>query len=112
MMPTPAAANIEKIHVTRTPGVCGGKPCIAGTRIRVWDVAVHTLGGAAPEGIADLFPQLTLTDVHAALAYFYDNRGEIERQVADDERFVEEMRQKLGPGPLQKLLDDERKPGT
>lgn len=108
-MSTSAAANIEKVHVTRTPGVCGGKPCIAGTRIRVWDVATHTLGGASPEEIVEVFPGLSLADVHAALAYFYDHREEIERQVSQDDQLVEETRRTLGPGPLEQLLEEERK---
>ena len=39
MSPTPIAPPRQ--HVSSTPGVCGGKPCIAGTRIRVWDIAVR-----------------------------------------------------------------------
>ena len=34
------ATLIEKFHITRTPGVCGGKACIAGHRIRVQDIYV------------------------------------------------------------------------
>ena len=47
------------------------------------------------------YPSLTLADVHAALAYFYDNRAEIEKTAAEDEQFAEEMHHKLGPGPLE-----------
>jgi len=51
---------IEKIHVTLTPGVCGGKPCIAGTRIRVLDIYVwNELQGMGPDEIIRDFPQLT-----------------------------------------------------
>jgi len=32
--------TIQK-HIESREGVCGGKPCIAGTRIRVWDIYVH-----------------------------------------------------------------------
>jgi uncharacterized protein (DUF433 family) len=28
------AVNVSKEHITKTPGVCGGKACIAGHRIR------------------------------------------------------------------------------
>ena len=56
-------------HIEMDPAKCGGKPCIAGTRIRVWDIHVwHNLRGQSPEQIITEFPQLSLADVHAALA--------------------------------------------
>jgi len=68
---------------------CGGRPCIAGTRIRVQDVACdHELHGLTPEQIAREYPQVTLAQVHAALAYYFDHRGEIQRQIGEDEQFV------------------------
>ncbi len=51
-------------------------------------------------------PVLTLADVHAALAYFYDNRDEVERAAADDLRFVENLRGQIGPVLEQKLADE------
>jgi uncharacterized protein (DUF433 family) len=94
----------SKQHVSSTPGVCGGKPCIAGTRIRVWDIASLAQSGHSPDEILTHFPSLTLADVHAALAYYYDNRDEIERTAAEDERFAQDLRRKLGPGPLEQKL--------
>jgi len=90
-----------KVHVVRTPGVCGGKPCIAGMRIRVWDVACLAQSGQSPDEILALYPSLTLADVHAALAYYYDNQGEIDKTAAEDEAMAEELHRKLGPGPLE-----------
>ena len=74
-------------HIESKPGVCGGKPCVAGTRIRVQDIFVwHEMQGKTPDEIVSDFPQLTLADVHAALAYYWDHREEIHRQMkeADD----------------------------
>ncbi len=68
---------------------CGGRPCIAGTRIRVQDIACdHELHGLTPEQIAREYPQVTLAQVHAALAYYFDHRGEIQAQIRQDERLV------------------------
>jgi uncharacterized protein (DUF433 family) len=104
MPPTPA--SIEKVHVTRIPGVCGGKPCIAGTRIRVWDVFVwHELEGKTPAEIVSLFPQLTLADVHAAMAYFWDHETEIRAGIARGETFAEELRRRQGPSKMDRFLD-------
>lgn len=38
--------------------------------------------GLAPEELVERFPHLTLAQVHDALAYYYDNRQEVEADVA------------------------------
>lgn len=39
---------VERKHISKTPGVCGGRACIAGHRIRVMDiVAMHELRDVA-----------------------------------------------------------------
>lgn len=84
-------------HIEIDPDKCGGKPCVAGTRIRVWDIHVwHNLRGQSPEEIIAQFPQLSLADVHAALAYYLDNRDEIQRQAKEDEEYVARMKQAQG----------------
>jgi len=105
MSSTPVAP--PKVHITSTPGVCGGKPCIAGTRIRVWDVASLSQGGQSPDEILAQYPSLTLADVYAALAYYYDNQAELDRLAAEDERFAGELRRALGPGPLEQELSEQ-----
>ncbi|MDP6504360.1 MAG: DUF433 domain-containing protein [Planctomycetota bacterium] len=80
-------------HIESNPKVCGGKPCIAGTRIRVQDIYIwHEHQGLCPDEIVSKFPHLTLADVHSALAYYWDNRDEINRQMKDSETFVESMK--------------------
>ena len=84
-------------HIEINPNKCGGKPCIAGTRIRVWDIHVwHNLRGQSPEQIVAEFPQLSLADVYAALAYYFDHREEIQRQAKQDEEFVAQLKQAQG----------------
>ena len=81
-------------HIVSTPGTCGGKPRIAGSRIRVQDVVVwHEAWGLSPEEIVTDFPQLTLAQVHAALAYYYDHREEIRQHMQDAEALVEAFKQ-------------------
>ncbi len=59
-------------HIEITPNKCGGKPCIAGTRIRVWDVYVlHERLGKTPDEILNEYPDISLADVHAALALLF-----------------------------------------
>lgn len=80
-------------HIESRSKVCGGKPRIAGTRIRVQDIYLwHEHQGMSPDEIVSEFPHLTLADVHAALAYYWDNREEIGRQMKESEAFVESMK--------------------
>ncbi len=51
------------------PGICGGRPVIKGTRVRVSDVLEMLAGGATGAEIAADFPYVSEEDVRAALAY-------------------------------------------
>ena len=56
-------------RITIDPNVCGGKPCIRGTRINIAVILDGLAEGLTPEQILDHYPQLTLDDLHGALAY-------------------------------------------
>jgi uncharacterized protein (DUF433 family) len=72
-------SSVFQRHITKTPGVCGGRACIASRRIRVVDIVVwHEQRGYSPDEIVDMFPDITLADVYAALTYYFDNQKEIE----------------------------------
>ncbi|MGH7201969.1 MAG: DUF433 domain-containing protein [Planctomycetaceae bacterium] len=72
-------------HITKTPGVCGGRPCVAGHRVRVQDIVIcYEWQGMSPEEICDQFPPLTIAQVHAALAYYFDHRQEILDEIEAD----------------------------
>jgi uncharacterized protein (DUF433 family) len=103
---TPTVSPAEHIEVT--PGTCGGKPRIAGTRIRVQDVVVwHERLSLSADEIVSRYPHLTLAGVYAALAYYHDHREQIEAQMEQGQTLVEEMRQ-LYPSKLKaKLVADE-----
>ncbi len=80
-------------HIESRTGVRGGKPCIAGTRIRVQDIWTwHELQGLTPEEIVTQFPQVSLADVHAALTYYHDHREEIQRQIKESKDLVNTLR--------------------
>jgi uncharacterized protein (DUF433 family) len=101
-----------KSHIASTPGVCGGRPCIAGSRIRVQDIYIwHEQQGQSPDEIVANFPQLGLADVYAALAYFWDNREAILQNMQEESRMVEEMKQKI-PSKLQKKLKAKKTDGN
>jgi uncharacterized protein (DUF433 family) len=56
-------------RITSDPAVCGGKPCIQGTRIPIAIILDGLAEGLMPEQLVDHYPQLTIEDIHAALAY-------------------------------------------
>lgn len=65
------AADYSKI-ITIEPGKRSGKPCIRGLRITVYDVLEYLASGMTPEEIAADFPDLTLADIRACLAFAAD----------------------------------------
>ena len=91
-------------HIEISPGVCGGRPRIAGHRIRVQDVvAWHEQLGLSPDEIVSRYPQLTLGDVYAALAYYYDHRNEIRRSMEEDNDLANAMKVATPSKLLRKL---------
>lgn len=71
--------------LTTSPEIRGGRPCIRGTGISVHRVAIlHNLGHS-PEDIVRKYEHLTIAGVHAALAYYFANKQEIDGEVASDE---------------------------
>ena len=58
---------LDRISVN--PAVCAGKPCIKGTRIYIAIILDALAEGLTAEQVIDHYPQLTLDDIHASLAY-------------------------------------------
>jgi uncharacterized protein (DUF433 family) len=104
-------------HIVITPGICGGRPRIAGHRITVQHVVLwHERGGLGPDEIVARYPTLTLADIYAALTYYWDHRDEVLAQVRADEEFAEQLKAS-SRSPLQDKLrqrngkDDPLPPG-
>lgn len=68
---TIGAMNYKDI-ITIEPGKRGGKPCIRGMRITVYDVLEYLASGMTPQEILDDFPYLTEEDIRACLSYAAD----------------------------------------
>jgi uncharacterized protein (DUF433 family) len=94
-------------RITTSPDVCGGKACIAGHRVRVLDVLVwHEHQGMTPDEIVSHVPTLTLADVHAALAYYFDHLDEIQQEMRDERSRAEEFH-RSHPSQLEAKLRQE-----
>ena len=66
------------------------KACVAGHRIRVIDIMIrHERFGESADEIVAQFPGITHSDVYAALAYYYDNREEIDEEIQQESKIVE-----------------------
>lgn len=63
--------------LTIEPGKRGGKPCIRGMRITVYDVLSYLGVGMMPEEILTDFPYLTVDDIRACLSYAVDREAMI-----------------------------------
>jgi uncharacterized protein (DUF433 family) len=79
-------------HIELTPDTAGGRPRIRGRRITVQDIAIwHERLGKTADEIASEY-DLTLADVHAALAYYFDHREDIDARMVEDRAFAEALR--------------------
>src|SRR5260370_27176155 len=94
-------------YIVATPGTLGGKARIAGRRISIEDIAIWhlRLGKTVDEICAEY--DLSLAEVHAALAYYYDHRDEIERQINEGDAFLKALRDS-SPSKLAKRLAERR----
>jgi uncharacterized protein (DUF433 family) len=62
-------------YITIEPGKRGGKPCIRGLRITVYDVLDYLASDMSEAEILDDFPDLTREDIKACLAFAADSSG-------------------------------------
>jgi uncharacterized protein (DUF433 family) len=94
----------QKTHIDTTPDVCGGKPRIAATRIKVSQIVLLTELGESPDTIVGKYPHLSLADVYSALAYYHDFREQIDAEIQADIDREQQARAASGPGPLERYL--------
>ena len=67
-------------HIVKAQGVCGGQAVIEGTRIAVWHIVgyYYKVGMSVEEILAE-WDYLTPAQVFSALAYYHDNKDEIDK---------------------------------
>jgi uncharacterized protein (DUF433 family) len=75
--------------IEATPGVYGGRPCLAGTRMPILQIAVLTSDGVPPSEIARRW-ELDLAKVHAGIAYYLANKEAIDRELDEETRLHHE----------------------
>lgn len=79
--------------IDQTPGVRGGRPCVAGTGVSVHRVAQWHNMGLIPEEIARKISHLSLAQVHAALAFYHANQAAIDADLEAEALEAERVEQ-------------------
>ena len=84
--------TIESINlIYRDPAVRGGRPCIVGTDLRILDIIISKIfAERTPDELAQDY-DLSMAEVHAALAYYYCNKDEIDSDIRDDFKRSDEL---------------------
>lgn len=71
--------------IVKTPGICGGRARIDGTRIPVWSLEVYRQQGAPDVEILENFPTLNAKSLAAAWTYAEAHKSEIAGDIKDQE---------------------------
>ena len=95
------AKQVSYPHITSNPDIAGGVPVIEGTRITVRCIAGYYQMGMSVDEIMVVLRHLTPSQVHSALAYYFDHQNEINLELteASDEEYWKE---RVVPHPAQK----------
>jgi uncharacterized protein (DUF433 family) len=77
--------------IAQTPGICGGRPRIAGTGVSVRRIVGWYQLGFSPDEIQAQIPHLTLAQIHAALSYYHANRQAMDQEMATEDAEEERL---------------------
>jgi len=90
------ATGYEHILITEQ-----GVPVIDNTRTKVIEIVLESMSyGWSPEELHLQHPYLSLGQIHSALAYYWDHKEELDRDIEERLRRADEMRQVVGQAPL------------
>ena len=76
-------------------------PLIAGTRVKVIELVLdHLAYGWSPEELHFQHPQLTMGQIHSALAYYWDHKAELDRDMERRLQLIDQLQQTSPSSPL------------
>jgi uncharacterized protein (DUF433 family) len=82
----------EHPYVAIDAKICDGSPVVAGTRVRIVDIAIeYEYLNRTPDEIINAHLHLKLEQVHDALSYYYENREAIDNKIKEDKLFILKM---------------------
>jgi len=77
-----ATTQTQHLYIQKDPAVYDGKAVIKGTRIPVASIVNHYRSGMSIEEILEGYPSVTPAQLFDALSYYFDNKEEVERELA------------------------------
>ena len=86
-------------EIVSDEAVLGGIPRLDGTRIGVVHIYRQYQEGASPEAIASNYDDVTVADVHNALAFVFDNPALLRDQETAEEEAIERIRKQRPVDP-------------
>jgi uncharacterized protein (DUF433 family) len=87
--------TIQSINlIAVNPNVRNGRPCISGTGLRVTDVAIATIFHERTPGQIASDYAISLAQVHAALAYYYEHKDELDEDIRQQIEKARELKEK------------------
>jgi uncharacterized protein (DUF433 family) len=79
--------------IVSNPKIRDGRPIIAETTMRVQDIAIgFAYKGYSVDELIMHYPHLNYAQIHAALAYYYAHKDEIDRQIEEDDTFYQQAK--------------------
>jgi uncharacterized protein (DUF433 family) len=90
-------ANVSCEHIELDKN---GVARIVGSRIKVNQIVLcKRIDGSTPEAIQSGYPHLSLAQIYAAFAYYYDHQAELDAEIEREAKRAEELREQAGPSP-------------
>lgn len=88
--------TILKTDLVRTPGICGGRLRIDGTRMTVNQIVTLYNQGLTAEQIVRQYPQRELSEIFTVLAWYHANKADFDKELAEEAANEERRLQEIG----------------
>jgi len=88
-MPRTLTSRVLRSHIVFDEQ---GRPWVEGTGRKVVEIAIDSRAGLSAGQIHEAHPDLPLAKIHAALAYYFDHQAELDGEIAQLAKYVEEIK--------------------
>lgn len=87
--------TFSDVNLVRTPGICGGRLRIDGTRMTVNQIVTLFKQGYTAEEIVRQYPQRTLSQIHSVIAWYFDHKEEFDKELSAEAAAEEQLREQF-----------------
>lgn len=87
--------TVLETSLVRTPGVCGGRLRIDGTRMTVNQIVTLSKQGLSAQEIVEQYPQRTLSEIHTVLAWYHAHKCDFDAELAAEAAAEEQTRREF-----------------